>query len=506
MTESQSGSSFDSLLSGNVGEPGAPSNTGGEDKVTLPVRTFANSADAENPISSDEKPFSAREKPLGGSVRTRTETPVSESSVSVSKLSYGGAGDVTQVKSDPVNLDATPNSDAGFKNDITDTSTQATARQDDAADCGNLTTRSPDNGDQGVANPQQPYRDPIASFGAEFDGSQPLSYVDRIPDDTIDYLREQIAQEVEGTDGPDQEFRDALRAWLTPELLFAEWARLRSSAGLPVKVPYKKQKYPAAIRMRPELLGAGDPGMDTMKSDGAPPVQIQRWAIGVAETGSTATTTDLRSLSQGFQTGWTSVYGDLLELAVNARVLFTYGQMTESPTLTQTDQSQRLLRSTGKSDPFNFTMNWELYRGDSVSRLFAGQVPSDDEWNALPPPPGKQLDPLRVWFPKYSSADQAAAAKAANPAARTPAPLTRLQHEFPHYGIITVRDHDRLLADVAASFPLLRDLSEKSREDLLTFLSEGDAQLHSQCLGRPCPVADAVRQVGEARRLPEVLG
>jgi hypothetical protein len=318
--------------------------------------------------------------------------------------------------------------------------------------------------------PEQSHQDPVSSFGAERDGAQSLSHVDRIQDDTIEYLLEHITRIVERTDGPDQEFRDGLGTWLTPELLVNEWARLRSISGLPVKVPYKGRKYPAAIRMEPRLSGPGDPGMKLMP-DGAP-VQIQRWGVGVAESGSTATSTELRSLNQGFQTGWTSVYKDLLGVTVNARVLFTHGQMAEQPTVTQTDQSQQLLTSRGASDPFNFTMMWQVRLGDSVSTLFAGTLP-DDHWDDLPPAP---LKPLRVWFPKYSSADQAAAnaAQSADPAARRPAPIAALRHQFPHYGVITVRNHDQLLADVAASFPLLHGLSEDSREDLLRFLSEGD--------------------------------
>jgi hypothetical protein len=329
--------------------------------------------------------------------------------------------------------------------------------------------------------PEKRYPEYITDFGAERDGSQPLSYVGRIPDDTIAYLKGHITRIVEGDEGPNQEFRDALEAWLTPELLFAEWARLRSTAGLPVKVPYKGRKYPAAIRMQPRFSRLGDPGMEEM-SDGAP-VQIQRWTTSSTETGSTATTTELRSLNQGFDTGLSMTHHDVLGLAVNARPVLSHGQMAETPTVTQAEQSFQILRSTGKSDPFEFTMDWEARPGDSVSELFAGRLP-DDDWEKLPDPdPALALKPLVVWFPKYSSAEQgdladSAKAQSGIPDARKPAPFARLKHEFPHFGIITLRNHDQLLADVAASFPPLRDLSENSREDLLAFLSEGDLRTY----------------------------
>jgi hypothetical protein len=320
--------------------------------------------------------------------------------------------------------------------------------------------------------PHLPYRDPVASFGAERDGSKPLSHVGRISDETITYLRDEITRVVEAGAGADQEFRDGLRAWLTPELLFNEWARVRSVAGLPVQVAHQGQRYPAALRVEPRYAGPAAPEMELMP-DGAP-VKLQSQVYGIAESGSTATTTELRSLNQGFQTGWTSVYKDLLGVAFNARMLLTHGQLSDQSTVTQSDQSLRYISSKGKSDVFNYTMNWEARTGDSVSELFAGRLPSDN-WEGLPDP-ARSLPPLRVWFPKYSSA--AGPVPAGNPDAMRPAPLARLQHEFPHYAVVAFRRHDQLLADVAASFRLLGGLSENSREDVLSFLSEGVVRSH----------------------------
>ena len=145
---------------------------------------------------------------FGGSVDARTDSSVSESVVSVKGPSGGGARDVSQVKSDPVNLDGSPNADVGFKNDITDTSSspatgsggsairadlshdgpvtgdpetttatggpvrtddgsvtpgQAPVKQDDAGGGGDLTMRSPDNGDQGGTDLRTPSAGPPPS-------------------------------------------------------------------------------------------------------------------------------------------------------------------------------------------------------------------------------------------------------------------------------------------------------------------------------------------------------
>ncbi|HVT69652.1 MAG TPA: hypothetical protein VHF26_18015, partial [Trebonia sp.] len=133
--------------------------------------------------------------------------------------------------------------------------------------------RATDDGTPPVRLPgTPPVRPPgaqVRAFGDDRDGSQALSNVGRIPDDTIAHVRDQLISVVEGTKGPDQEFRDGVRAWLTPDLLFNEWARVRSVSGLPVKVKYKGKLYPASVRMRPRFAGAGDPGMEEMP-DGAP--------------------------------------------------------------------------------------------------------------------------------------------------------------------------------------------------------------------------------------------
>jgi Concanavalin A-like lectin/glucanases superfamily len=62
MTESQSGSARDAL-SGNAGESGAPSNTGGEDTVTLPVRTFVSAWEKSVPVQDAKAPITAAPGP-----------------------------------------------------------------------------------------------------------------------------------------------------------------------------------------------------------------------------------------------------------------------------------------------------------------------------------------------------------------------------------------------------------------------------------------------------------
>ena len=201
------------------------------------------------------------------------------------------------------------------------------------------------------------------------DGAQVLSNVAPVPADTIRWLKDQVASSV----GAGQGFRNGLESWLTPHLLSAEWARLRSVSGLPVNVPYQGSQYPASLRLTLTATGPGDPEMELMP-DGAP-VTIQRWMLGVSETGSTATTTELRSLNQALQLTWPVTHTDLLDVSVTPRGTITYGQLSTQVTATQADQLEQRIRSRGKSSVFNFTMNWELRLGDPVSELFAGRRP-----------------------------------------------------------------------------------------------------------------------------------
>jgi hypothetical protein len=327
--------------------------------------------------------------------------------------------------------------------------------------------------DEAKVPPGPPLSDTVAEFGTRLDGAQVLSHVMPVPADTIRWLKEQVASSVGAGQDAGQGFRDGLESWLTPELLSAEWARLRSVSGLPVNVPYRGVEYPASLRLTLTAIGPGDPEMELMP-DGAP-VSIQRWMFGVSETGSTATTSELRSLNQGLQLTWPVTGTDLLDVSVTPRGTITYGQLSTQVTATQADQLEQRIRSKGKSAVFNFTTNWELRLGDPVSVLFAGRRPLVG-WTSLRPPPGPGLRPLRVWFPRYSSVlPELPAADPGDPEA-APAPVGLLQRQFPHYGVVTFPDHDRLLADAAASFPELASLSRQSREDVREFLSEGSVR------------------------------
>jgi hypothetical protein len=309
----------------------------------------------------------------------------------------------------------------------------------------------------------------VTHFGTELDGAQVLSHVIPVPAETIEWLRDQIADAVEAGQGPDEKFRSDLKSWLKPGLLLAEWARLRSVSGLPLNVPYRGQRYPASLRVTLTAIGPGDPEMELMP-DGAP-VTIQRWMFGVSEAGNTATTNDMRSANLGFQGGWPVLRTKLLNVDVAGRVTINYGQLSNQVTAARTVQPMRLVRSRDKGPQHKFRTNFGLRLGDPVSEQFAGRRPETGWTDLRPPASGLQL--LRVWFPPYSSVPKALPVPDPESPETVPAPIRLLKDQFPHYAVVTFPNHDQLLADAAASFPDLASLSRESREDVREFLDEG---------------------------------
>ena len=310
----------------------------------------------------------------------------------------------------------------------------------------------------------------VAEFGTRRDGAQAIAHITPIPADTVVWLQDQLIAAVEGGRGEDREFRASLRTWLTPERLLDEWTRLRSTSGLPVGAAYRGRRYPAALRLTLTAIGPGDPEMDLMPA--GPPVQIQRYKFGATALGNSMTSGNLRSLALGFTREWPSSTGPLRSASLTPRATATYGQFSTQVTATHVDQSQQQIRSKGSSRVFNYVMHWEVRPGDPTKDLFAGKLP-DDNWTALTPPTSPSA-PLRIWFPPYNATDAPLPVQDPADPSTVPAPMEMLRHTVPHFGVVTLPNHDMLLADVARSFPLLSELSDDSREDVRKFLSEGD--------------------------------
>jgi hypothetical protein len=331
---------------------------------------------------------------------------------------------------------------------------------------------------------------PVAEFGTRQDGALELAFIAPVPQRTVEWLRQQVFRMVKDNAQPaplpptpgtwpddagnaadaDADSPAEMEPVLTSRLLSAEWARLFSRSGLPLRVRYKGQWHSLSLRLSAALAGKADPKMALMP-DGGPPVTVQRWAFGIGETDDTAAEGGLRPGSVAYTHYFDVDRGKLSQVAVGPQLKVVYNQANSVVTTGSTVQPMVILRSRERSFPYTYEMTWELRPGDVTSELFSGRVP-DDGWQTVERP---APDPLVVWFPKHLS-EATPALPEPNPAdpATVPAPVSRLLDEIPLYGPVTIPDHDRLFADVMASFRnRLGHLSDSSRRELREFFSEG---------------------------------
>ncbi|MFC4326437.1 hypothetical protein ACFPC0_01045 [Streptomyces andamanensis] len=161
-----------------------------------------------------------------------------------------------------------------------------------------------------------------------------------------------------------------------------------------------------------------------------PPVGIQRWAFGIAETGDTASSGDLRTANATYGHTWGTGDGPLRHLTLTPQVSVTYNQLTTSVTVGKTVQPMALLRSKGRSWPYDYAMTWELRRNTgSVADVLGGERHSG--WvdaGATPGRPDAPDDPavLTVWFPSYLARPEPRVAVDLESPDPRPAPLSRL--------------------------------------------------------------------------------
>ncbi|KUN13312.1 hypothetical protein AQJ11_44935 [Streptomyces corchorusii] len=217
--------------------------------------------------------------------------------------------------------------------------------------------------------------------------------------------------------------------------------------------------------------------MDPMP-DG-PPVGLQRWAFGTGEVGDTAGSGDLRAVSGTSRHRWSMGQGSLRRITLAPQLNLTHNQLTTGVSLGQTVQSMAMIRSRGRSWPYDYVMHWELRRNvGPTMTVLAGEAAH--QWVSAGPTPPLPDDsvtrtPLTVWFPSYLTTPPPRAVPDAQEPGAKPAPLGRLLDELPLFGADALPDHDTLFGDVVSAFAEhLGALSDASLDELYQFFGEGN--------------------------------
>ncbi|MFD9292580.1 hypothetical protein ACFWBV_30760 [Streptomyces sp. NPDC060030] len=364
-------------------------------------------------------------------------------------------------------------------------------------------------------NPPARLTDHVATFGSRRTGVQNLVNVTPVPRHVVEWLQQRVITVAEQDGhGDDPKFNESVRRLLTARLLTAEWAGLFSTAGLPLNVTRHGQRYAVSLR-----LGLRDPVASPQQMapmpDG-PPVGIQRWAFGISEGSDTAGSGDLRTVSGRAGHSWDVGRRGLRRITFAPRINLTYNQLTSGVTMGKTVQSMVMIRSKGRSWPFDYVMDWEVRRNvGTTSAVLEGK--SAREWVGAGETPHSANDPagpgvLTVWFPAYLATPQPEAVLEAAGPKNEPAPLDRLVNELPLFGSPTFMDYDTLFSDVLSAFPAdLGSLSSGSVDELYEFLKEGNqraglSQAWGGTVASPTLYTDSGTVVGYLRLTVELSG
>ncbi|MFC8042848.1 toxin glutamine deamidase domain-containing protein [Nocardia sp. NPDC057353] len=276
---------------------------------------------------------------------------------------------------------------------------------------------------------------------------------------------------VETAGAPDPKFRAEVERKLTSRLTTAEYDRLLSESGMPLAVEYRGRPFPAFLRLQLRAR-------DSSRPSTGPTVSTQRWTYGAVETGDTAGSHNLRSFGLTFSGLWNMFDKTFLRMGLTFRPDFTHNELSSGASVFSTIQSIIKKRSTeAAAVPHDYEMLWEIrLNDDGVAGVLAPDLPVADGWTRIPEP---APDDLVAWFPKYLDespglpvVDPADDATVPPPQRRDPAdpdaPLSL--EELPFYGPLDFPHHDRLFADVMASFPdQVRNLSSNSASQLREF-------------------------------------
>ncbi|MBY8857161.1 hypothetical protein K7711_11785 [Nocardia sp. CA2R105] len=319
----------------------------------------------------------------------------------------------------------------------------------------------------------------VREFGSQRDGAKDLTNIVPIPQETVEWLHEQIFHMVEGGRGVDEKFRESVRRVLTQRLLSSDasvWPQLMSTTGMPLRVKYQGSRYPISLRVSLRALGPSKEQIAPL-ADG-PPVGIQQWAFGIVSSADTSSNGDYRAFSYAYNHTFPADHGALTYVALGGELDLVNNQVSTSVTVTSTVQPMVIIRSKGRSWPFDYAMTWELSHGDSLADSMS-PTPSDRVWYPTVSDPAKGMagDPpnnMLVWFPNYL---KVGAIPMVNEkiASTVPAPMSRAVGEFHLYGPVTIPNHSRIMADVMSSFRAdLSGMSDNSMAKFREFFGEGN--------------------------------
>ncbi|MFF3572561.1 hypothetical protein ACFYXQ_32815 [Nocardia jiangxiensis] len=345
----------------------------------------------------------------------------------------------------------------------------------------------------------------VREFGSQRDGAKDLTNIVPIPQETVEWLHEQIFHMVEGDRGVDEKFRESVRRVLTQRLLSSDasvWPQLMSATGMPLRVKYRGSRYPISLRVSLRALGPSKEQIAPL-SDG-PPVGIQQWAFGIVSSADTSSNGDYRAFSYAYNHTFPADHGALTYVALGGELDLVNNQVSTSVTVTSTVQPMVIIRSKGRSWPFDYAMTWELSHGDSLADSLS-PTPADRVWYPTVSDPAKGMagDPpnnMLVWFPNYL---KVGAIPMVNEkiASTVPAPMSRAVGEFHLYGPVTIPNHSRIMADVMSSFRAdLSGMSDNSMAKFREFFGEGNFRSLITAAARTpddLPSADETEKTGD---------
>ncbi|MEU7144754.1 ADP-ribosyltransferase [Nocardia sp. NPDC046473] len=300
----------------------------------------------------------------------------------------------------------------------------------------------------------------LQNFGSRREGLQNLVHMLPVPHDQMEMLQDHVIRMVEEHFGPDPAFAATVMPAL--ETAVKKFSQLLSESGEPLSAPHLGNRYPAFLRLSPRVVRRSDDQMAPV-GDG-PPVGNQRYDSGSTEHGNKHSTANLRSGAYSYAHGWPVRLGVLRRVGLTGQLAAEYHRLSTNMTVDTTLQVTAKLRSLGPSELYDLLGEWQIRLGHGWHDVF--RVRTDDWATVL-------TAPLQAQFPLYMT--RSGELPAINPAdaATIPAPIERLQREFPLHGVLGIPHIDQLRADTFASFgSYFSDLDTDSREVLLKFFEE----------------------------------
>ncbi|MGY2061027.1 hypothetical protein ACW9HQ_39675, partial [Nocardia gipuzkoensis] len=259
--------------------------------------------------------------------------------------------------------------------------------------------------------------------------------------------------------GSDAEFAAAVLPALGAAV--REFDELLSESGVPLSAPDGKPY--AFVRLSPRLAGRSAEEMAPV--DGGPPVGNQRYDSGSVVHGTRHSTGNQRTGTFSYDGSRSVDVGFLRRIAIIGQLKLTFNQLSAGSTVDEIVRVVTKVRSLGPAELYDLLGTWQIRSSSGWADLFRVLT---DGWETV------HVDaPLRVHSPRYLTGSGQTPVIDPSDAATIPAPIERLQHEFPLFGVLGIPDMDRIRADVRASFQMyLRDMDDTSRVALADFLRE----------------------------------